>query len=319
MLWITEVEEVYYFLSHVMVALATAMVTLFLSKPNKFVSKLSKQTVGSHFVPVQISEKTRKSGPMAYLVGAGPGDPELLTIAALRVLKQADLVITDRLVPQGVLALCTGKVVYSQKFKGCANIAQMQLEDWLIDGLNQGLVVVRLKGGDPFLYGRGMEEVARIVQAGFSVKVISGISSSLAAPLAAGISITARHVANKVLIATAHGKYDTYPDIPVFDPAQTTVYLMSVSRLSNLAKALIINNYPEETPVAVVERATTPAQRTTNGNLNTIGELASKRQISSPAVIVIGPAAGSHVNNRLTFDTAYRNGGVTFSPSIHSL
>lgn len=279
-----------------------------------------KQETKSFFLPRSAQEsfsrgssagaaKARCDGPMAFLVGAGPGDPELLTLAAVRALEQADLVITDRLVPQAVLSYCKCRVVYSQKFKGCANIAQAQLQDWVVDGLKQGLKVVRLKGGDPFLYGRGMEEVEHILNAGFRVKVISGISSSLAAPLAAGISITARGVANKLLVATAHGKYDTYPDLPPYDPAQSTVYLMSVSRLGNLAKALIHEGYPADLPVAIVERATMPEQRAVYGTLETVGILAMDQKVVSPAVITIGAAAGQR---RERAEISYEAGGVIF-------
>ena len=251
-----------------------------------------------------------REGPMAFLVGAGPGDPELLTLSAVKALERADLVITDRLVPAAILSYCKCRIVYSQKFKGCANVAQAQLQDWVVDGLKQGLNVVRLKGGDPFLYGRGMEEVKHILDAGFPVKVISGISSSLAAPLASGLSITARGVANKLMIATAHGKYDTYPDLPEFDLAQSTVYLMSVSRLQNLAKALIGKGYPSSLPVAVIERATMPEQRTVSGTLGNIGDIAIAERVTSPAVITIGAAAGE---TECSARANYIPGGVVFT------
>ena len=251
--------------------------------------------------------------PMAFLVGAGPGDPELLTVAAVRVLKRVDIVIADVLVPKEILGLCKGRIIYSRKRKGCANEAQAELQAWIVQSLRRGQSVARLKGGDPFVYGRGMEEVEHIVNAGFRVKVISGVSSSFAAPLAAGISITARGVANKVLLATAHGKYDTFPDIPAFVPNQSTLYLMSVSRLGRLVKGLAMKGHPHSLPVAIIEKATLATQRTIKATLQTVEAVAKAERVSSPAVIVVGNVVDQ---SKINLQSAYCHGGVVFE-SLH--
>ena len=268
-----------------------------------------KTNYAGNVLPSHVHLRDTAGRPMAFLVGAGPGDPELLTVAAVKVLKAVDVVITDVLVPQQILKFCKGRIVYSPKRKGCANQAQLLLQQWIVNYLKKGLSVARLKGGDPFVYGRGMEEVSHVLKAGYLVKVISGVSSSLAAPLAAGISVTARGVANKILLATAHGKCDTHPNVPMYEEAQSTLFLMSISRLSYLVRRLRLNGYPESIPIAIVEKATLPEQRVVKATLRSVEAVANAERVTSPAVIVIGNAVNEPGD---ATQAIYQSGGVIF-------
>lgn len=233
--------------------------------------------------------------PRCRLVGAGPGDPALLTMAARRALAEADVVIVDQLVPEPIVALVRGRVVRSRKAKGCANFAQNELHQWMIQFLEQGYDVARLKGGDPFLFGRGGEEVEVVQKHGFTIDVIPGISSAFAAPLAAGLAVTTRGVADQVVVATGHGKYDSVPRQPApFDESRTAVFLMAVSRMESLIDRLQTRcSYPASTPVAVVERATLPGQRVVRGTLSDIATQCRAIAIKSPATIIVGKAASA--------------------------
>ncbi|GBG31698.1 Uroporphyrinogen-III C-methyltransferase [Hondaea fermentalgiana] len=236
---------------------------------------------------------TGRSQARCRLVGAGPGDPALLTLAARRALAEADVVIVDQLVPEGIVQLIRGRVVHSRKVKGCANFAQNELHEWMIEALERGEDVVRLKGGDPFLFGRGGEEVDVVQKHGFAIEVIPGISSALAAPLSAGLAVTTRGVADQLVIATGHGKHDSVPRLPPqFDESRTAVFLMGVSRMENLVTRLRTRcAYPASTPVAVIERATLPNQRVIRGTLEDIAALSRAAAVISPATIVIGRTA----------------------------
>lgn len=249
------------------------------------------------------------------LVGAGPGDPALLTVAARRAIAEADLVIADLLVPEDILALVNGRLVLSRKYKGCANKAQDELHEWTLAALQEGLDVVRLKGGDPFLYGRGGEEIAVFRRAGFAVEVIPGISSCLSAPLAAGIPVTTRGVADQLQVATGHGMNDTVPrDVAPYYAGRTSVFLMSVSRMEKLMSRLTMPHlaYPSSTPVAVVEKATTSRQRTVRGTVETIAAICEAESVESPAVIIVGRAVDALGRDC----TQYMNGhgSVRFDP-----
>eukprot|EP00516_Mucochytrium_quahogii_P006170 CAMPEP_0203761202 /NCGR_PEP_ID=MMETSP0098-20131031/14334_1 /ASSEMBLY_ACC=CAM_ASM_000208 /TAXON_ID=96639 /ORGANISM=" , Strain NY0313808BC1" /LENGTH=303 /DNA_ID=CAMNT_0050655089 /DNA_START=137 /DNA_END=1048 /DNA_ORIENTATION=+ len=251
-----------------------------------------------------------RRGPKCRLVGAGPGDPALLTVAARYAIQEADVVIADRLVSQDTLNLVRGKLIVSRKYKGCANKAQDELQRWTLEALDQGLDVVRLKGGDPFIYGRGAEEVDDFRKHGFDVQVIPGISSSLCAPLAAGIAATTRGVADQLLIATGHGMNDTVPrDIAPFYAGRTTMYLMSVSRMEQLMKRLTQAGYPAATLVAVIEKATTKEQRVVRGTVGTISDIAKAEDVKSPATIVVGRATGALEHGSIY---QYNHGSVRF-------
>jgi uroporphyrin-III C-methyltransferase len=222
------------------------------------------------------------------LVGAGPGDPELLTLQALRVLKQASLVISDRLVSQEILDLITCEVRIARKRPGCAEEAQDEIYEWTKEAVLAGRDVVRLKIGDPFLFGRGGEEVLEFRKLGVEPTVVPGVSSSYSAPLAANIPLTHRGVSNSVLISTGYGRDATVVDIPPYASDRTVVLLMAVGRIAEIASNMTAAGYPKTTPVAIVEKATTPEQRTLTGTLETIGEIAKRDEAKAPAAIIIG-------------------------------
>jgi len=239
-----------------------------------------------------ISNHAASSGKLGSitLVGAGPGDPDLLTLGALKAIHAADLVIADRLVSKEILALIKSELKIAQKYPGCAHDAQNEIYRWCAEGLVEGKKIVRLKIGDPFVFGRGGEEVLELRKFGVEAKVIPGISSALAGPLAAGIPVTHRGVANRVVFCTGMGKEESIPDIPAYHPEQTCVFLMAVGRLKALTDDLTKGGYPSTTPVGIIERATTPHERTIRGTIEDIVILASEEKIRPPSVIVVGEA-----------------------------
>lgn len=262
-----------------------------------------------------------KQDPYAILVGVGPGDTNLLTVAALKVLSEAELVLSDRLVSDEIFTLLRNinpncKIHLSSKCKkpSNANVAQKQLNDWLVEGMENNLNVCRLKGGDPFVFGRGMEEIERVLFAGYKIKVIPGISSGFSAPLSVGISVTKRNVSNKVMVATAHGQFDTYPDMPQFREDCTLIFLMGVSRLPSLMESLTQKGFDLDTPVCVIERATTEKQQNVIGCIKNIVEKCNEKQVRPPATIVVGNVCRND-ELRSGHVTKYIKGGVVFFPS----
>ncbi|KAJ0408204.1 hypothetical protein ATCC90586_003312 [Pythium insidiosum] len=230
----------------------------------------------------------RQRGKMV-LVGAGPGDPELLTVKAVRAIEQAELVLADRLVPKEVLRMAKCEVRVARKRCGKADLAQAELDAWGLEALRQGKLVVRLKNGDPFLYGRGGEEAVIYSEAGFEVDVIPGISSSLSAPLSAGIPATMRDVADQVLICTGHGKADRFPNLPEFCSHRTTIFLMAIGRIEGLCKALIQERgFPSDTPAAIIHAATTAHSATVRSTLGQIADEVKRQGITPPGTLVIG-------------------------------
>ncbi|KAL3666477.1 hypothetical protein V7S43_008724 [Phytophthora oleae] len=239
---------------------------------------------------------TTTKGKM-MLVGAGPGDPELLTLKAFRALQQADLVLADRLVPAEVLDIAKCEVRVARKRCGKADFAQAELDAWGLEALAQGKQVVRLKNGDPFMYGRGGEEAVIYSEAGFDVEVIPGISSSLSAPASAGIPATMRDVADQVLVCTGHGKKDRFPDLPEYCDHRTTIFLMAIGRIEGLTQALQAErDYPSDMPAAVIHAATTSDAATVRSTLGEIAAEVRRRGIDPPGTLVLG-----NVVNALTY------------------
>ncbi|EGZ28949.1 hypothetical protein PHYSODRAFT_537510 [Phytophthora sojae] len=231
------------------------------------------------------------------LVGAGPGDPELLTLKAYRALQQADLVLADRLVPTEVLEIASCEVRVARKRCGKADLAQAELDAWGLEALAQGKRVVRLKNGDPFMYGRGGEEAVIYSEAGFDVEVIPGISSSLSAPASAGIPATMRDVADQVLVCTGHGKKDRFPDLPEYCDHRTTIFLMAIGRIEGLCQALQTERgYPSDMPAAIIHAATMRDASTIRSTLGEIAAEVRRRGIDPPGTLVLG-----NVVNALTY------------------
>lgn len=224
------------------------------------------------------------------IVGAGPGDPELLTVRAARLIAAAEVVLYDRLVSDEVLALAPpqAELIDVGKRPGGSH-TQDVLNDLLVAVAASGRRVVRLKGGDPFVFGRGGEEVDALAAHGIRCVVVPGITSALAAPAAAGIPVTHRRTARAVTIITGHEAIESTP-VDWSAAARlggTLVLLMGIERRGEIAAALVRGGMVATTPVAVVMHATTPRQRVWTGSL---GELADAA-VESPAVVVIGEVA----------------------------
>ncbi|WP_422934022.1 uroporphyrinogen-III C-methyltransferase [Sinomonas sp. P47F7] len=220
------------------------------------------------------------------LVGGGPGDVGLITVRGRQLLAEADVVVADRLGPRGLLEeLAEGvRVIEVGKAPGAHIATQEEINRILVDEAQAGNVVVRLKGGDPYVLGRGGEEAEFCREHGVDVEVVPGVTSAISVPAAAGIPVTHRGLATGFSVVTGH---DELAELPA-RPDHTIVLLMGVRRLWHSVKQLRRNGLPAETPVAIVENGWTPEQRVTIGTLGTIAEQAAAVGVANPAVIVIG-------------------------------
>ena len=229
-----------------------------------------------------------------YLVGSGPGSEGLLTQRARAVIDEADVVLFDQLPGEEILtSLPThAEKIDCGKYGGKHTLEQNEIEALVVDRAKEGKTVVRLKGGDPFLFGRGGEELETVRKAGIDVEMIPGISSALAVPASVGIPLTHRKYASQVTILT--GNEDPTKPEPALDwkllaqSRGTIVILMGVANLEKIAEALIKNGKSEKTPVAIIERGLRKDRRVTTGSLDTIAGAAKNAGVKPPAVIVIG-------------------------------
>mmetsp|Transcript_14060 Transcript_14060/g.21053 ORF Transcript_14060/g.21053 Transcript_14060/m.21053 type:complete len:333 (+) Transcript_14060:77-1075(+) len=230
------------------------------------------------------------NGGSITMVGSGPGDPDLLTMAAHKILADPDaLVISDRLVSKEILDLIQGEYKIARKLPGCADAAQDEIYKWCKEGLDAGKRVVRLKIGDPFVFGRGGEEVLKFREFGVEPKVIPGVSAAFSAPLLGSIPVTHRGVSNQVVMCTGYGRNGTSPDLIQYHREQTIVFLMAVGRLRELCQRLInMAGYPSDTPVGIIQDAGCPTQRTVVGTMETIADIAVEYEIKAPSTIVVG-------------------------------
>jgi len=231
-------------------------------------------------------------GGIVCLVGAGPGDPDLITVAGLKRLRQADVVIYDRLVNDALLDETppSAERIYVGKGPRCHTLSQEGINALLVHHARLGKVVVRLKGGDPFVFGRGGEEAAACAAAGVRWEVVPGVSSALAVPARVGIPVTQRGVASAFAVVTAHreeGGGDSL-DWGALAKIDTVVILMGVERLSEIAAALCHHGRSAQTPVAVIQRGTWPDERTVMGTLDDIAGRAMEAHIQPPATVVVG-------------------------------
>jgi uroporphyrin-III C-methyltransferase/precorrin-2 dehydrogenase/sirohydrochlorin ferrochelatase len=233
------------------------------------------------------------------LVGGGPGDPDLITVRGRRLLAAADVVVVDRLGPRELLDLLPAGVEVIEAGKSPDNhtLPQDEINALLVSQAQQGKRVVRLKGGDPFVFGRGGEELAACVEASVACEVVPGITSAIAVPAAAGIPVTHRALARQFTVVTGHEdlEWDRLAAV-----GGTLVILMGATRVERIAKELVTAGMSASTPVAIIENGTLPRQRTTTGNLESIGGLATAVGVRAPAVLVVGdvaalavPAAGT--------------------------
>jgi uroporphyrin-III C-methyltransferase len=227
------------------------------------------------------------------LVGAGPGDPELITIRGARALAEADVVVYDRLVAPALLDLAPREAerIYVGKEPGRPSMPQREIERLLVDRAIDGAIVVRLKGGDPFVFGRGGEEVAACVAACIPCEVVPGVSSAVAAPAAAGIPVTHRGVARSFAIVTGSTAHDDEVDLSRVAGADTLVVLMAAGRLTQTCADLIAAGRPANEPAAIVQWAWTPDQRSVAGTLSDLPLLAEAASIGPPATLVVGDVA----------------------------
>jgi len=231
--------------------------------------------------------------PLVHLVGAGPGDPDLLTVKAARLLQSADVLVYDRLVAPEILELVPvgATRIYVGKATGQHHMRQDEINDLLVRVARPGRVVVRLKGGDPFIFGRGCEEIEHLGRHGVAVEVVPGITSASGCAAYAGIPLTHRGHATGVRFVTGHccrGDELALNWQSLADPDTTLVVYMGLANLGAIAARLIEAGLPASTPVAVVANGTTPKQRVCRAPLAAIAKTVEEARIEPPAVIVIG-------------------------------
>lgn len=240
------------------------------------------------------------AGASCTLVGAGPGDPELLTVKAVKAIQAATVLLVDDLVSEDIVALAapTARVVYVGKRGGCKSTPQAFIEKLMIMAVQDGERVVRLKGGDPFIFGRGGEEVEHLREAGIACRVINGITSGLAAVTSLGVPLTHRAHAHGVVFVTGHAKPgDNGTDWRALaDTAHkaklTLVIYMGVSGAERI-QAQLLTGLPASTPVAVIQNASLPTQRHMASTLGCLAQDIAQHGMASPSVIVVGEVMGA--------------------------
>ncbi|MDR0234077.1 MAG: uroporphyrinogen-III C-methyltransferase [Zoogloeaceae bacterium] len=230
---------------------------------------------------------------LVILVGAGPGDLGLLTLAGKAAIESADVVLYDRLVGSEILELIPEDAIKVNvgKNKGWHLIPQDEITQLILRHARKGRTVVRLKGGDPYLFGRGAEELEQVAKEGIPFRVIPGVTSAVAVPAYAGIPVTHREYASSLHILTGHGKDGNPPDIPYAELAKlrgTLVFLMGLSSADKICGGLISAGLPAETPAALIENGTRRNQRQVLATLASLPELAEAVAIASPALLVVG-------------------------------
>ena len=252
--------------------------------------------------------QTEQAEGVVHIVGAGPGDPELLTLKALRLIQDADVILYDRLVGEGVLNLARRDALrlYVGKAKADHAAPQEEIEALLIAFAREGKMVVRLKGGDPFIFGRGGEELAAVKAAGIPVFATPGVTAALGCAAAAGMPLTHRDASQAVTFVTGHAKGDRDPDLDWAALAalgHTLVVYMGVDKAAAIAQRLIANGRAASTPVAVIENGTRADQKILKGTLRELARLVRDGGVAGPAVLVIGEVAAK-ANGALIDDIA---------------
>jgi len=233
-----------------------------------------------------------------YLVGAGPGDPDLLTFRALRLLQQADVIVYDRLVSQPVLDLARrdADMIYVGKKKSDHTLPQEEINQLLVRLAKEGKRVLRLKGGDPFVFGRGGEEIDTLMDEGVLFQVVPGITAASGCAAYAGIPLTHRDHAQSVVFATGHLQ-DNSIDLnwkALAQPNQTVVFYMGLTGLSIICEQLVENGMSANTPIALIQRGTTPEQVVMHGTLETMPDMFNSSHIKPPTLIIVGDVVRLH-------------------------
>jgi uroporphyrin-III C-methyltransferase / precorrin-2 dehydrogenase / sirohydrochlorin ferrochelatase len=233
-----------------------------------------------------------------YLVGGGPGDPDLLTFRALRLMQQADVIVHDRLISAEVLALCRrdAERIYVGKERDNHTVPQEEINQLLVDLARQGRRVCRLKGGDPFIFGRGGEEIETLTENGITFQVVPGITAALGSSAYAGIPLTHRDYSQAVTFVTGHLK-DGTTNLnwhALAQPNQTVVFYMGLKGLPEITRQLMAHGMVATMPVALVQQATTPRQRVFTATLATINEILAHETIKPPTLIIVGEVVKLH-------------------------
>lgn len=238
----------------------------------------------------------RQAPGEVYLVGAGPGDPELITLKGYRLLQTADVVIHDRLVSNDMLKFCSrwAELIDVGKYPDHHRVSQDEINQLLVDKATQGLKVVRLKGGDPFVFGRGMEEMQSCVDHSIACIVVPGISSCIAGPSSVGIPVTHRGKARSFAVITGQ----TDPNLPEHEinfaalaSIDTVIFMMGRKNLKRLAESLVEAGREKTLPVTCIQQATMVGQKSVTGTLADIAELADQHQLKSPVITIVGEVA----------------------------
>ncbi len=239
-----------------------------------------------------------------YLVGAGPGDPGLITVRGLDALRQADVVVYDRLVSEEILSYCKEDCerIFVGKESGYHSIEQEQITNILIAKSSAGSVVVRLKGGNPFIFGRGSEESLALNEAGIEFEIIPGLTSGLSAPVCSGIPITHRGLITQCVLVTAHESPDKKGSQVEWDKLArlkntSLIIYMGASRIESICNELMKNGMAPSMPTAVIENGTLPEQRTITGRLDQIARKFSSHSFHAPAIIMVSPTVA--LRNRI--------------------
>ncbi|WP_296404531.1 uroporphyrinogen-III C-methyltransferase [Psychrobacter sp.] len=253
-------------------------------------------TIISEHKPNDFSKQAKRGA--VYLVGAGSGDPELLTLKAYRVMQQADVVLYDSLVSEDILDMCHSKAIKVFVGKRCNNHAMPQedINQLLVTYAQAGNCVVRLKGGDPFIFGRGGEELQIVVDNGVYFESIPGITAASAASSSTGIPLTHRQCAQSVKFVTAFKKTNCpnqdYSEM--LDPSQTVVLYMGLNRLAKLTEGLIEAGRDKDTPFALVSHASLPTQQVLIGTLQDIASKQAIAKLPTPALLIMGDVVNMH-------------------------
>lgn len=236
-----------------------------------------------------------------YICGAGPGDPKLMTVRAMELLKSCDVVLYDRLVGQEIVDQIpeSAEKVYVGRAVGDPTTHQKRTNELMVRHAKKKKSVLRLKGGDPFIFGRGAEEAEYLLERGVQFEIIPGITSAIAGPAYAGIPLTHRRYSSAVAIATGHEGVDNKGEVSVDwkrlpGAVDTVVVLMGIGQLEQISKDLIKGGMKKNTKIAIIENGTTAKQRVVMGTLATAARVAAKSEIKPPAIVVIGKVASLH-------------------------